>query len=172
VSSSDLNTQYRKFFQTITEVSNYLKAHKTIPLAFHESSSYSKDESFYDDVIKKFFAKEKMLEAFETDTSHLAVAGKVDWLRHILNETDYYLDIIPSDSIFIRPYKSSELSNTLEVYVTVNKKDVRLFLFHFDSVSDLLLSISIGGIPENREFMAYLKRQKNYYEFPDPNPKN
>lgn len=165
---SELNSQEKKFFQTITAVSEYLKAHKTIPLAFHASETYSNEELFYDTVITKFFSKEKMLKIFEKDTSHLAVAGKVDWMRHILNETDYYLDIIPSDSIFVRPYKMVELPNALEIYVIVNNKDVSLYIFHFDLASDLLLAISIGGIPENKKFMEYLKRQKNYYEFPDP----
>jgi hypothetical protein len=168
ISVSDLNNQDKKFFQTITAVSEYLKNHKTIPLAFHESETYSNQEAFYDTVITKFFSKEKMLKIFENDTSHLAVAGKVDWLRHILNETDYYLDIIPSDSIFVRHYNSKELLNTLEVYLIVNSKDVPMFLWHFDPLNALLVSVSFGAIPENEAFMSYLKRQKNYYEFPDP----
>jgi hypothetical protein len=151
---------------------SYLKAYPTIPLAFHKSETYSNEEAFYDTVITKFFSKEKMLKIFENDTSHLAVAGKVDWLRHILNEFDYYLDVIPSDSIFIQSYKSDELPNTFEVYLNVNKKDVPLFLFRFDSTNDLLVSLSIGGIPDYKEFVLYLKRQKNYYEFPDPFKKN
>jgi len=168
ISKVELPDQDKRFFQTISVISEYLKAHKTIPLAFHQSEKYSNEEAFYDTVISKFFSKEKMLKIFEKDTSHLAVAGKLDWARHILNEFDYYLDVIPYDSIFVRPYSSNELPNTLEVYLIVNNKDVRLFVFHFDPVSDLLLSISIGGIPENKDFINYLKRQKNYYEFPDP----
>jgi len=167
VPASELNSQDKRFFQTILAISEYLKAHKTIPLAFHESQAYSNDEAFYDTVITKFFSKEKMLKLFEKDTSHLAVAGKVDWMRHILNEADYYFDIIPSDSIFVRPYNSKELPNTLEVYLIVNNKDVPMFLWHFDSLSSLLVGGSVGAIPEVAEFMSYLRRQKKYYEFPD-----
>ena len=165
---SELNAQDRRFFQTITAISEYLKYHKTIPLAFHASETYSNEEAFYDTVITKFFSKEKMLKIFEKDTSHLAVAGKVDWMRHILNEADYYLDIIPYDSIFVRPYNSKELPNTLEVYLIVNNKDVPMFLWHFDSMSSLLVSGSVGEILGTEEFMSYLKSQKKYYEFPDP----
>lgn len=172
ISAVELNAEDKGFSQTITAISNYLKAQKTVPLAFHESEAYSIEEAFYDTVIAKFFSKEKMLKIFEKDTSHLAVAGKVDWMRHILNEVDYYLDIIPSDSIFVRHYNSKDLLNTLEVYLIINKKDVRLFLFHFDSSNALLVSLSVGAIPETKEFISYLKRQKNYYEFPDPFKKN
>ena len=171
-SKAELTAQNKRYFQTIMAISEYLKTHKTIPLAFHQSETYSNEEAFYDTVLSKFFSKEKMLKILEKDTSHLAVAGKLDWARHMLNEFDYYLDIILSDSIFIRSYKSDELPNTLEVYLIVNKKDVPLFLFHFDLVSDLLLSISIGGISENKEFVEYLRRQKNYYEFPNPFKEN
>jgi len=172
VPASELNAQDKSFFQTISAISEYLKTHKTIPLAFHQSETYSNEEAFYDTVITKFFSKEKMLKIFEKDTSHLAVAGKVDWMRHILNEADYYLDIIPSDSIFVRRYNSKELPNTLEVYFIVNNKDVPMFLWHFDSLSSLLISGSVGAIAENEAFMSYLRRQKNYYEFPDPFRKN
>jgi len=172
VPASELNAQDKKFFQTMNTASEYLKTHKTIPLAFHESETYSNEEAFYETVIKKFFSKEKMLKIFENDTSHLAVAGKVDWLRHILNEVDYYLDIIPSDSIFVRSYKSVELPNSLEVYLILNNKVVPIFLCHFDSLNALLVGLSVGAIPENKEFMAYLKRQKKYYEFLDPFRKN
>ena len=75
-------------------------------------------------------------------------------------KADYYFDIIPSDSIFVRPYNSKELPNTLEVYLIVNNKDVPVFLWHFDPLNALLVSISVGAIPENEAFMSYLKRQK------------
>jgi hypothetical protein len=169
---NEFNEQEMQYFKTFLKTTSHLKAYSTTPLAFHEPEIYSNEEAFYDTVITKFFSKEKMLKIFENDTSHLSVAGKVDWMRHILNEVDYYFDIIPSDSIFIRSYNSNELPNTLEVYLIVNNKDIPIFLCHFDSSSALLVSLSIGAIPETKEFMSYLKRQKKYYEFPDPVRKN
>ena len=47
-----------------------------------------------------------------------------------------------------------------------------MLLCHFDFESALLLSLSAGESPRSEEFMSYLKRQKNYYEFPDPFNKN
>ena len=166
IPTAELTAEDKRYFQSITIISEYLKTRKTIPLAFHASETYSNEEAFYDTVLSKFFSKEKMLEILGRDTAHLAVAGKLDWARHILNEFDYYLDIIPSDSIFIRPFNSKELPNTLEVYLIVNNKDVPMFLWHFESLSSLLLGVSVGAIPENEAFMLYLKRQKKYYEFP------
>src|SRR5688572_10628186 len=167
---NEFSEQELHYFKTLLKTFDYLKTYPTTPLTFRESPTYSLKEAFYDTVIVKFFSKEKMLKSFENDTSHLAVAGKVDWLRHSLNEADYYLDIIPSDSIFVRSYRSDELQNTLEVYLIVNNKDVPVFLCHFDSLSALLLSLSVAS--GTKEFMAYLKRQKNYYEFPDRFRKN
>src|SRR5688572_706682 len=167
---NEFSEQELQYFRTLLQTITYLRNYPTKPLAFHETEIYSGKEAFYDTVIATFFEKEKMLRIFKNDTSHLAVAGKVDWLRHSLNEADYYLDIIPSDSIFVRSYRSDELQNTLEVYLIVNNKDVPIFLCHFDSLSALLLSLSVAS--GTKEFMAYLKRQKNYYEFPDPFRKN
>ena len=172
VPASELNIQDKKFFQTLTTAAEYLKTHKTIPLAFHKSSTYTKEESFYDEVINKYFEKNKTRQLLVQDTSILGLEGKMGWMRHILNEADYYLDIIPSDSIFVRHYNSEELPNTLEIYFIVNNKDIRMYLFHFDSLSGLLVNLSIGAIPGTEEFISYLRRQKNYYEFPNPFRKN
>ena len=172
ISVSELNIKEKKFFYTLVDVARYLKAHKTIPLAFHESTTYSKEESFYDEVVNKYFEKNKTRELLIKDTSVFGFEGKMDMARHILNAADYFLDILPSDSIFVRPYNSKELQNVLEVYLIVNKKDIPVLLCHFDPSTNLLIGLSAGASPRTEEFMAYLKRQKNYYEFPDPTAKN
>ena len=106
------------------------------------------------------------------DTSVIALEGKIDLMRHVLNETDYFLDIIPSDSIFVRHFNSDEIPNTLEIYLIINDKEVPMLLCSFDPSTSLLVSLSEGAISRTGEFMSYLRRQKNYYEFPDPNPKD
>jgi hypothetical protein len=168
VSNSELNMEGKKFLQTITIVAEYLKNHKTIPVAFHESSDYTKEESFYDEVINKHFEKNKTRLLLMEDTSVFSVEGKMDMIRHILNGVDYFLDIIPSDSIFVRPFNSEKLPNTLEVYLIVNAKKFPILLCHFDASSTLLTGLSAGASPRTEEFISYLKRQKKYYEFPDP----
>ena len=50
----------------------------------------------------------------------------------------------------------------------VDGKEIPVLLCHFDSVTSLLIDLSGGVIPRTKEFMTYLRRQKNYYEFPDP----
>jgi len=172
ISFSEMNIQEKKFLCTIVDAAKYFKAHKTIPLTFHESTAYSKEESFYDEVINKYFEKNKTRELLMKDTSVFGFEGKMDMARHILNAADYFLDILPSDSIFVRPYNSKELQNVLEVYLIVNKKDFPVLLCHFDPSTNLLIGLSAGASPRTEEFMAYLKRQKNYYEFPDPTVKN
>jgi hypothetical protein len=171
-STKELNGQEKKYFQTIIDISTYLKEQETVPLVIHESPTYSKDENFYDEVINKYFEVNKTRQLLTQDTSVFAFQGKMDMMRHILNEADYFLDIIPSDSIFVRPFKSKELQNVLEVYLMVNRKEIPILLCHFDPVSNLLIGLSGGASPRTEEFMAYLKRQKNYYEFPDPTIKN
>src|SRR5688572_14565786 len=134
-SIKEFKEQDQQYFSTFLQTTVYLKSYPTTPLAFHETVTYSRKEAFYDTVIATFFSKEKMLKNFENDTSHLAVAGKIDGLRHNLNQMDYFLDIIPSDSIFVRSYKSYQLPNTLEVYLIVNNKEVPVYLCHFDSLN-------------------------------------
>ena len=48
-----------------------------------------------------------MLENFGADTMVFAVSGKLDIIRHVLNSCDYYLDVVPADSIFIEPDRLS-----------------------------------------------------------------
>ena len=117
VPSKALNTQEKEFFQTLTTLTEYLKNHKTVPLRFHESLSYPEEESFYDEVINKYFEKHKTVTLFEKDTLKFAVEGKLDMIRHILNAADYFIDILPSDSIFVRKFNSEQYPNTLEVYL-------------------------------------------------------
>lgn len=170
ISTTELKPDDKNFFPTIVSAAKYLKQQKTVPLAFHESPQYSIEESFYDEVIKKFFDQNKTLELFSKDTSLFAIEGKMDIIRHILNGADYFLDIIPEDSIYVRSYK--ELKNVLEIYVMIDNRDVLLLLCYFDPISNFLVDLAGGAIPRTPEFIGYLKRQKNYYEFPDPRNRN
>lgn len=165
---SELNAQEKKCFETFNRVADFFKTYRTIPLPFHRTENYSKEEAFYDTVITMFFSREKMLRMFEKNTTHFAVAGKMDWMRHTLNEVDYLLDVIPTDSIFVRPNNLGELLDTLELYLIVDNEEVPLYLWNFDSLNALLAGVSTGAIQEHEAFMLYLRRQKIYYEFPDP----
>lgn len=167
VPTTKLNTQDRKFFQTIINLTEYLKVCKTTPLTFHESPTYTKDESFYDEIINNYFDKEKTRHLLMKDTLVFGYEGKIDMIRHILNGVDYFLDIIPPDSIFVRPFNSEKFPNTIEVYLLVNSKEIPILLCHFESSSALLIGLSAGASPKTEEFDLYLKRQKNYYEFPN-----
>ena len=72
----------------MVDLADYLKKGKTPAISLHESESYSKEEAFYDTVINTFFEKEKMLKAFEKDTSVFGVKGKLDIICHI------FMDVI------------------------------------------------------------------------------
>lgn len=168
VFTSNINSKDKQFFETLIGVCNYMKQLKTTPIRFHESSIYSKDEAFYDEVIKRYFDPLKTHELFSKDTSLFSVVAKMDMMRHILNGADYFLDIVPKDSIFVRRYNSKEWENILEVYFIVDNKEVSMLLCYFDASSNLLVNLAGGASPRSSEFTGYLKRQKNYYEFPDP----
>lgn len=105
----------------------------------------------------------------------------MDILRHILNICDYYLDIVPPDSIFVRPYRfkpetapindeedRKELNNMFEVYFLINSKELTVLACHFDSLTAKLLMLSPYSDPNADYLYDFLRRQKNYYEFPNP----
>lgn len=91
------------YLQTLKQAANYLKSKQTKYFAFHRTATYSNEEEFYDTVISMFFNKERMLKEFEINTDVFSVEGKMVIIRHTLNSCDHYLDIVPKDSIFIRP---------------------------------------------------------------------
>ncbi len=183
---NEFNEQEMQFLRTLLQTTSYFKGHPTTPLAFHESETYSRREAFYDTVITKFFAKDKMMKLFEGDTSHLAVAGKLDWARHELNFLDYYLDIAPEDSILIEParyfheekkienQKNQDIYlNSLNIFFLIANKKVLILGVQFDKESNKILSLFLNVMTkgESEETVSFLKRQKNYYEFPDPKKK-
>ena len=74
-----------------------------------------------------------MNQIFMKDTSVIGFERKMDFMRHTLNGADYFVDIIPTDSIFVRKFNSEKYPNSLEVYVMVNNKEIPILLCHFDS---------------------------------------
>lgn len=177
------SNQETKYFKTILQVTAFLKSRPTNTLIFHESEFYTKEEAVYDTVITKYFAKEKMLNLFQDDTSHFAVAGKLDIARHVLNSCDYYLDIVPSDSILIEPSRySSKKSlskedkednlflNSLSIFFKVGDKKIMMLVCHFDSESNKMLTFSLNSMQKEDadEITLFLKRQRNYYEYSNP----
>lgn len=180
---NQFNKQEKQYFKTLLQVAAFLKSRPTNTLIFHESEFYSNEEAFYDTVITKFFAKGKMLQMFEIDTSHFAVKGKLDITRHILNSSDYYLDIVPLDSILIEPYRHSIKNsldknnkednislNSLSIFFKVGIKKIRMLVCIFDEQTNKLLSFSLLVMEKEdaAEIDLFLKRQKNYYEYPNP----
>lgn len=130
-----------------------------------------------------FFMKEKMLKSFEKDTSHFAVEGKFDIIRHMLNGCDYFLDIVPLDSILIEPCRHSIKNsldknnkgdniflNSFSIFFKVGRKKIRMLVCIFDEQANKLLSFSLPTMEKEdaAEIDLFLKRQKNYYEYPNP----
>lgn len=168
------------YFQTLQQAVAYLKNKPTKYFAFHQTETYSNDEAFYDTVITMFFNKEKMLKNFETNVDVFAVEGKVDIVRHILNGCDYNLDFIPTDSIVVTPARyhvtdtlrdanDSSLLDALEIYFAPDGKKITSLLCWFDSETNKLLALSPSGtsdVNENNRLINFLRRQKNYFEYP------
>ena len=168
------------YLLTLNQAIQYLKSKPTKYFAFHQTETYSKEEAFYDTVISKFFNKEKMLKNFEQKTEVFAPEGKLDIVRHILNGCDYYLDFMPEDSIYITPYRyqitdtlrdaeDSTLLDVLEIYFNVEGKKIPVLSCWFDVSTNKLLALSPGAsinVEENNLLMKFLRRQKNYFEYP------
>lgn len=168
------------YLQTLKEGINYLKSKPTKYFAFHQTETYTTDEAFYDTVIAKFFNKEKMLKNFTQKTEVFAVEGKMDIMRHLLNGCDYYLDFVPTDSIYVTPARyhitdtlinsqDSMLLDALEIYFNVDGKKISTLLCWFDVNTNKLLALSPAGtsdVNENSRLINFLRRQKNYYEYP------
>lgn len=142
----------------------------------HETENYSNEEAFYDTVISKFFDKEKMLKNFQTDTMVFAVAGKMDIVRHILSSSDYFLDIFPGDSIFIKPTrfttdtmppKADEeynyFTNSLLVYTVLKNKKIELMSIYFNEKNNKILSVSnvMHTEEEGKLLSEYVNTKKN-----------
>ncbi len=58
-------------------------------------------DDFYNGIIDKFYAQEKMKREFSKDESHFAMEGKVDMQRLMLNRCDLWLEKLPADSLLI-----------------------------------------------------------------------
>jgi hypothetical protein len=168
------------YLQTLQQAVAYLKSKPTKYFDFHQTETYSNDEAFYDTVISKFFNKEKMLRNFEKNIDVFAVEGKMDIVRHILNGCDYYLDFVPTDSIYLTAQRniikgltfaedSLTLSNSLEISFKVDGKWIRVLGVTFDEETNKLFGLSIIGTGDSEEvkkLLNFIRRQKNYYEYP------
>jgi hypothetical protein len=174
--------QEKKQLDIINQTINFLKSYPTTVLAFHDSEEVTKAEEFYDTVINKFFATQQMFRNFQTDTMVFGVAGKFDIVRHILNSCDYYLDIVPLDSILFEPcsyYKEDErsskskkehdsISNCIDVFFKIENKKIKMLACYFDKAANKLLGLS-SLMMEKKDIelvKSFLRRQKNYYEYP------
>ncbi len=180
VPKNNFTPKEKLYLQTLQQAANYLKSKPTKYFDFHQTETYSNAEEFYDTVITKFFNKEKMLKNFEQKTEVFAVEGKVDIVRHILNGCDYNLDFVPADSIFVTPFRykitdtlrtaeDSMLLDALEIYYDVDGKKISTLLCWFDKDTNKFLGLSPSGtsdVEENKRFINYLRRQKNFYEYP------
>lgn len=168
------------YLQTLQQAATFLKSRPTKYFAFHQTETYTTDEAFYDTVITKFFNKEKMLKNFAINTDVFAVEGKMDIMRHLLNGCDYYLDFVPTDSIYVTPGRyhlisdtlrnadDSMLLNTMEIYFIIDGKKITSLLCWFDVDTNKLLALSPSGLTEedNNRLISFLRRQKNYFEYP------
>ena len=176
---NDFTAKEKQYLQTLQKAATYLKSKPTKYFAFHQTETYSTEEAFYDTVIAKFFNKEKMLKNFTAKTEVFAVEGKVDLIRHLLNGCDYYLDFVPTDSIYVTPGRyhisgtlknsdDSMLLNTLEIHFNIDGKKISSLLCWFDVDTNKLLALSPSGlsIEDNNRLINFLRRQKNYYEYP------
>jgi hypothetical protein len=121
-----------------------------------------------------------MLKNFEINTNVFSVEGKMDIVRHLLNGCDYYLDIVPADSIFVRPLRyrfknflnkedSIKISNELEIFFLVDGKENTMLGCVYDEVTNKIISLNIigsGDAQEDKKLMNFIRRQKNYYKYP------
>lgn len=176
----NFSTKEKLYLQTLQQAASYLKSKPTKYFDFHSTPMYSNDEAFYDTIISRFFNKEKMLKIFEENTNVFAPEGKLDLVRHTLNSCDYYLDIVPVDSIFIRPMRSRikgfsskedsiETSIVLEIFFKVDGNEIIMLGCTFDSETNKLLGFNImsaSDMEESKQVLNFLRRQKNYYEYP------
>ena len=101
-------------------------------------------------------------------------------MRHILNGCDYNLDIVPTDSILIKPERyriknftttedSLRLSNSFEISFNVAGKEIKVLGCTFDEQTNKLIDLSIigsGDLEEDNLLMKFIRRQKNYYIYP------
>lgn len=155
VPDSSLNKSQKLYFETLVQLSNFLKEKETTLISLHDGNSYSIHEALYDTVVNLFFNKEKMLSSFATDTSVFAVEGKLDMLRHMLNGFDNYLDKEKSESILIEPnYTLSKASvnegdEVLDVFILQNNKKRLCFQCLFDSGTNKLVGF-IGDFVESQ----------------------
>jgi len=177
---NNFNPKEKLYLQTLQQTATYLKSKPTKYFDFHQTVTYSNDEAFYDTVIAKFFNKEKMLKNFAENTDVFAIEGKMDIMRHLLNGADYYLDFVPTDSIFIIPERyringftntgdSIGISNGLEILFKVDGKDICMLGCTFDEQTNKLIDLSIigsGDAEEDKKLMNFIRRQKNYYVYP------
>jgi hypothetical protein len=176
---NNFTPQEKSYLQTLTNAADYLKGKPAKYFAFHQTLTYSVDEAFYDTVISMFFNKEKMLKDFEENTDVFGPTAKMDIIRHTLNSCDYYLDIVPGDSIFIRPerYKIKEftskadslrMTSTLEIFYKVDGKEITVLASTFDNITNKItgFDISVSFEEEGKMLGRFLKRQKNYFDYP------
>jgi hypothetical protein len=155
ISVAASSQQQEKYERTLHELIAVLRKKPTVPLQFHESPTYTADEKFYDDIISTYFNKGVLLTRLAKDTDVFAVEGKMDILRHMLNKYDQYLDVIPVDSIVIRPDEDSNLL----IKVLIDKKEVSFLSCEFDPATNKLLMIqSIAGKEESEKLQRYQVR--------------
>jgi hypothetical protein len=154
IASKEFTPSEKQNLQTLLKLAEHFKKNKTVEISFHETEIYSSEETFYDKVINDFFEKEKMMKAFEKDTSVLAVSGKMDLIRHILNGCDKFLDETPSDSIFVEPFryslktsKTDDSEDALLILIYDNNEMSKVLKFDFDKSTHKLIGLALVGRP-------------------------
>ena len=140
--------------QTLTNLARYLRSQNTPVISLHETEVYPEAERFYDRVIDSFFAKDKMLIEFSKDTGLFTSDGKMDLIRHILNNCDLQLDTLSEESILIEPNRYSTKNpvdkekgeaNSFNVFLKVNNSRKLVLICSFDEQTNKLLGFSLIG---------------------------
>lgn len=176
IQNKKLTAHESGYLKTIQETVLFLKSKPTPKILFHESEFYSSEESFYDTFLINFFNREKMITSFKLDTMVFGVSGKFDMIRHILDSCDYYLDVVPKDSISFEPKRYSAekphnptekdlyfFENTFNVFFHVGAQRIKVLQCVFEKGTGRLLYFAIGDFSENvQELHSFLKRQALY----------
>ena len=152
--SSTLLPKQKEYAKTIIAAYNYLKAQPT-PVKRIDTVIKETDD-FYDAVIARFFAVERMKVEFAKDESHFAVEGKIDIQRFMLFSCDSWLEKLPADSLFITHLteaadffddKPEEFKQSLSI--TFGKFNLPLVHIWFDEATAKIIGVMPMSLKES-----------------------
>jgi hypothetical protein len=111
----DITSQLdKRNFSVILNASAFLKDNKNVVQNFNDTVASAKTATVYDSLIKSFFDLSYLKDSMKDETN--SFEARLGLQKAILYNIDYFLDILPPDSLWLSPLKSTPMTEDVGSY--------------------------------------------------------